>query len=803
MDENRLIQNIKTLSFYQTAMEKLTVNPSLLNDDEKTFLLTVAVILLRKYASDHRYTSFVELAHYIILRYSLYFGDYAPLYDFSVNIGHYPVAQAITDLGYIQPTDIPTSIIPSLINEKFKYGDIVETYLQKNTRDNILKSSCEDICYVAPTSFGKSSIILDHIASNETQLKKFAIIVPTKSLLAQTYKAVRARSFNVKIIIHDEMYNGEDRFIAVLTQERALRLLDKHNIYFDCLYIDEAHLLLGRNHRSILLSRLIRANRKRMPQTKAIYLSPLVSNVENLKIMPSQNIYEQRIIFNLKEPEYYEYCTDGKILKYNRFTDAFFRIGSSEGMFEYILQHATRKTFCYLYTPRKIEQFAEALSEELCEVPESDPLKEAVQGIKDYVHDDFYAIDFLKKGIVYLHGKMPDNVKEYLEYKFSQIPELQYLVANRVVLEGINLPITSLFILNGTNLHGKDLTNLIGRVNRLNLVFAESPKLELLMPQIHFVNNDQYNRKNGNFENKMRLLKSSMSEDNVKNPVLASFSFEEAEKNRDNVEKCREIINDENFFFSDTDNPVQELKHRMISLGINTIYNISDSLCQMILEKISRIVNHPKLHDTHFLDRLRYVFIRHFDEYIIDDEFRRLKNDKAIAYYKMYFENRSKSLKENIAHEVAYFNRRIAEGESLLYIGDSYGERPYAPNGRNVYIDLEKKNNRQLVNIAIIKQKIEEDFVSFKLRMFFQLMFDYSILNQDEYYQVLYGTTNQKKISLVRTGLTINLINRLEKDDQLKNINLDNNGHLITNAQFETYRDSVDDFYRFELSRFL
>ena len=69
MDENRLIQNIKTLSFYQTAMEKLTVNPSLLNDDEKTFLLTVAVILLRKYASDHRYTSFVELAHYIILRY--------------------------------------------------------------------------------------------------------------------------------------------------------------------------------------------------------------------------------------------------------------------------------------------------------------------------------------------------------------------------------------------------------------------------------------------------------------------------------------------------------------------------------------------------------------------------------------------------------------------------------------------------------------------------------------------------------------------------------------------------------------
>ena len=59
-------------------------------------------------------------------------------------------------------------------------------------------------------------------------------------------------------------------------------------------------------------------------------------------------------------------------------------------------------------------------------------------------------------------------------------------------------------------------------------------------------------------------------------------------------------------------------------------------------------------------------------------EFARLKNDKAIAYYKMFFENRKLSLKENIAREVAYFQRRVAEGDSLMYIGESYGERAYA-----------------------------------------------------------------------------------------------------------------------------
>jgi len=77
--------------------------------------------------------------------------------------------------------------------------------------------------------------------------------------------------------------------------------------------------------------------------------------------------------------------------------------------------------------------------------------------------------------------------------------------------------------------------------------------------------------------------------------------------------------------------------------------------------------------------------------------------------------------------------------------------------------------------------------------MFFQLMLDYSILNEDEYYEILYGTTDRKKIYLVKTGLTINLINRLEKDDQLKNITFDRNGNLATNDLFDDYLKEAAD----------
>ena len=460
MDDNRLIQNLKTLPLYSTAMEKLTVAPSQLDENERTFLLTVAIILLRKYERDHRLTSFVELAYFIILKYSLSFNDFAPLYDFSVNIGYYPIAQAITEFEQIQMDNIASAIIPALIDDGYKRESIVETYGQRNTRDQILSSTSKDICYVAPTSFGKSSIILDHIAAHWEAFKRVAVIVPTKSLLMQSYRAVRHKGFDAKIIIHDEMYNNEERFIAVLTQERALRLLDKHDTFFDCLYIDEAHRLLERDPRSILLSRLIRLNRQRSEKSELIYLSPLVTDANNLKTDKSQEIFEQRIRFNIKEPEIFEYCTDGTVQKYNRFTDTFFSVGHSETMFSYIIQNATEKSFCYLYAPRKIEQFAEEFSQLKATIQESPALKEVIRNLKEYVHDEFYAIDYIKKGIIYLHGKMPDNVKEYLEYKYSQIPELQFIIANKVILEGINLPISSLFVLNGTNLYGKDYMTL-------------------------------------------------------------------------------------------------------------------------------------------------------------------------------------------------------------------------------------------------------------------------------------------------------------------------------------------------------
>ena len=243
MTDNQVIHRLKSIPLYSSSMEKLTVAPLELSDEEKTYLLTSALILIKKYEKDKRCFSYAELSYYIILKYALAFNDYEPLYDFCVNFGFYPIAQVITTEKLIEFENISFSLIQKRISANYSKDRLVRTLEQKRTHEILLESEEKEISFVAPTSYGKSSVIIERISANLNHEKRAAIIVPTKSLLMQTYRYVRSANLGVKILIHDEMFEGENSFVAVLTQERALRMMDKKNACFDALYIDEAHRL--------------------------------------------------------------------------------------------------------------------------------------------------------------------------------------------------------------------------------------------------------------------------------------------------------------------------------------------------------------------------------------------------------------------------------------------------------------------------------------------------------------------------------------------------------------------------------
>ena len=120
-----------------------------------------------------------------------------------------------------------------------------------------------------------------------------------------------------------------------------------------------------------------------------------------------------------------------------------------------------------------------------------------------------------------------------------------------------------------------------------------------------------------------------------------------------------------------------------------------------------------------------------------------------------------------------------------------------------MYIKLDTKTDKELLNLAIVKLKIEDDFINYKINGFLQAMLKMEFISQEEYNEIVYGTNDKKKLNLMKKGLTYNLISKFEKDNQIENLSFDQYNNIIINNKFKEYRDSLDDFLKFEINKYI
>ncbi|ENN6005506.1 DEAD/DEAH box helicase [Acinetobacter baumannii] len=814
------LTSLKNVHEFNNIIEKMTLNQKI-SEEEVVYILACAIIFLKEYNNDKRKIQHLNFGYFILLKVALNNNYYEPLMDLSLNIGLYPIVRYIVENKLIDNLSIKDIILDANI-EKFKKGNIVETYKQKKYREELLNSRSSERSYIAPTSFGKSSFIVEMIKKEKD--RKVAIIVPTKSLLLQTYKAMKYNFPKRKIIFHDEMYNNDGNFIAVLTQERLLRLLNKFkDLSFDNLIIDEAHNLLNKEQRSVLLIRAIRRNKFRYPEAKILYLSPLIENSENLKYDSNQNIFERKISFNFKEPDISEYKLNGNVYKYNRFLDEFYLSEKNEDYLNYLLSKSKNKNFVFLVQPKKIENLAQLISERIEEVNDNRELFELSETISKNIHEDFYCVEYIKKGVIYLHGVLPDLIKEYLEHKFSKLSCIRYLVANRVILEGVNLPIDNLYILNTWGLNTKDLINLIGRVNRLNEIFNnKNGSLRKLNPEIHFINNEVFGQKNGNMSNKIQWLRSGLFADEVKNPVLLNcIESTSQELNSSNNEYFFDNSNllidrtkeKEDFLILNENDPEVRLRHVLYESGLDSEYEDFDLAYSVLAYRIDKIQNNINWLNADIIDKIYLFFIKDLESKLTNKELSRLKNVKARKFYRMFIERlHTLHLKDHIKVMLKYFySIREDIDDKIFYVGRAYGEIEHPQEiyktkkkySTKNYIDLSTKNHKELVNIALIKIKIESDFVSFSLNKFVNVLYELSLITQPEYNKFMYGNENRKFIEFVQLGLSSSLINFLIRENQIDNIFIDENGYLNYHNEFINFLHKQDDLVQFELSKFI
>lgn len=807
-----------------------------LSFNEAEFLFSVALLLIEEYQEtiDQDKYLLIEYAYLIIAVTCFKTNDFRALYDFSVNYGYYPTARTILESGLIKDEELTINhLISDLGIDKFVDENKVKTYEQNKVFEEILDSNFKQLSFIAPTSYGKSELVFQHIKKNN-ECNFIAIIVPTKALIDQTFRAAKRNISDRKIIVHDQNYDSEKdaRVLAIVTQERGLRLIEE-GMVFDLIYIDEAHELLDFNfsnlfsNRSLLLSRFIKLSIMRKPELKIIYLSPSIQNSKNLSLRNQGEIQSYRIEKNLKilkirylNRSCEEYIYD---LFFNEFIPTAQIVPSS---FDYITKVSIsfRKNLHFLYRPRMIENYTEKLYSALPEESIPDEIEDLQRELATIIHPKFKLIKYLSKGIVYMHGRMPLLIRNYLLKFIRESDFLQNFVANAVVLAGMNLPIDNLIYISGFK-SISDLNNLIGRVNRLNEIFKDGDSLSRLFIPVHFVDIEEYPQYSGtknSLKTKIEQLRGRHLED-VKNPLL-----EEYNKTK-NAEKATEIRSLENQVIENYNNP--DFFTRLTKAGAQQILNYTaDGLQQ--LENI--LINEEKIIGTEnlielILNKVKKVF---FDSFLLSNIFlnssleidtnlfnpgnnvKRLRYDATIDYYRRFLEFSFNGLNERIEDLYKYWTDDILGNSSrkdlnyYIYVGRQFGEVAYyeteSHQGQKVYVDLRthKYDENYLYNLAVIKIQTDEDFINHEITLLLSTLKEFEIITENQFNYFLYGTFDKKEIEVLRLGISRNIYQSLKANNQIENISFDEFGNAYANEYLKSYIDKKTGIEKFELEQF-
>ena len=757
----RILKNTEFINLYKRFMLNTCIT-----DEDTVSILSIAIILLNL-----KDEVLQHLGYRIIVKYCNRYNAYYPLYEVAINLGLYPISKFIED-HYIQEKDRNFFTCWNDAHvEQYKKNNTFLSEQQSHLNQFFYINNDNSVSIVAPTSYGKSELILE--AVNAYKNKRICIITSTKALLMQTKKRIKESGIvdGKKIIIHPEMYNNDTTFVAVLTQERLLRLLKVNNsIAFDCIVVDEAHELFEDTQRTNTLASTIIVCKKRNHNAVIKFLTPFVSEINNLQPRYVEIDMMGFVVSEYIKSEYYilhNIRDEYKTYLYDQFMDMHWKLFDLPRLVDeraVVKKFAERKNIVYINKPIDIEQFALDLAKILPDV-QSQEIDLAIQNISDYLNPQYNMLICLKKGIVYHHGSIPDNIRIYIEDLYKRIPEIKYIITSSTLLSGVNLPAEKMFILDikkgGEYLRAEEFKNLIGRVCRFKDIFSvHNGNLNLLEPHIHIVFG-KYFSKNADCKKYLHNVAKADKRiiDNVDNVLLKNTEI--TKENEEKLKDASEYIeNYENGIIEDYSDryTITNIGKACIMNGIRDIDIFTNEVeMQKCIEEY--FYKSQKIDNT---DDLMDVIRNCFMKFVIHkghEEVARLKNLEACDFYAMMIDWQmdNKSYPEMIYLFLQYWRELYKKNpDSYVYVGRWGNIDKNGSHGKK-YILLKTLDKYAATNLAIVRIKEEKDFIDNNITRYIEAINDLGYIDETFYMKVKYGTDDSETICLLKNGLSLSL----------------------------------------------
>lgn len=319
---------------------------------------------------------------------------------------------------------------------------------------NIMKE--HNLFLSAPTSFGKTFVMLEFIKRNTDILNNIIFIIPTIALVNELLKKI----YNYFSEEYNICTNGSEDFaeknIFIFVPERSdIEFLNKvSNIDIDFLIFDEIYKLQPSSSKELKTDdRIIYMNKVYLDLVnkakKFALLGPYINSVE----------FEQTKIDVVKYyTNYMPVYNEIIVLDEGKKWDDFIK-----------LEHQ----LIYFKTPESIYNNIQRILEK---IPVDNQMEEMYRNELHYLEKtigkEWYVIDLLRRGIGIHHGKTPMFLRKFYENEYNN-GNIKVLLCTNTLMEGINTPTDSLIIVDDPGSAFK-LNNIIGRVGRLNV---KKPKI--------------------------------------------------------------------------------------------------------------------------------------------------------------------------------------------------------------------------------------------------------------------------------------------------------------------------------------
>ncbi len=341
----------------------------------------------------------------------------------------------------------------------------------------------------APTSFGKTSLIIEYIIANASALRNILFIVPTNSLLEELFTKIVEinKTYNLEYTVSTQPYYKQDENnFLIITPERFLLLCEETNIdCFDLIIMDETYKIVDSQNEKIsdfIESRAVRFRRVAdiigRTSKKLFLLSPftylLTDSMRNylskyeIHKLDRKMEYVKREIYKIDDAESFKEHFKLRVVGYAASSN----LAKKTNLLLRVLQD--EKNIVYVSQYGKAYQIVESLDWTRKVNKNERYVKFLAHLEKNYSVDDKYEwkiISALKKGVGIYISPLPRYIKREL-IKLYEEDVLGTLIVTTSFTEGVNTNASNLIftsLINGppaNKLSDIDVLNVSGRAGR-------------------------------------------------------------------------------------------------------------------------------------------------------------------------------------------------------------------------------------------------------------------------------------------------------------------------------------------------